>query len=131
MVVRAPAKHIRSVKRSLYQIKRLAEDLLRQFFDRVIACLGSRKLSVTEIRLATLANHLQGAVPARQEREAQNLLPLYNPLKGSFARLSSDEAAQMNEAADVVSYVPHSYRRCFPQFALGKCQRLEPYSSAA
>jgi hypothetical protein len=131
MVIRAPAEHLGSVKRSLYQIKRLAEDLLCQFFDRVIASLSRRKLAKTEIRRAALTNHLQGAFLAREQREAQNLLPLHNPLKRSFAGLSSDGATQMNEAADVICYVCHGHGRRFPQFALGECQRLEAYSSAA
>src|ERR1700736_6771576 len=96
MAIRASPKHIDPVKRSLNRIEALVENLFRQLFDCFFSRLRRRKLTETEIGFAALTNHLQRSIFARQEREAQNLLPFDHSLKRSFAGLGRNDASQVN-----------------------------------
>ena len=120
IVGRAP-KSGRAIKRPLHQVERLAEDFLRQFLDRIRLRLRRRKLSKAEIGIAAFANHLQWALFAREKRETQRFLPLYDAPQGRLAIPRGDEASDVNEAAaDMVRRITDRDRRRFPQFALRK-----------
>ena len=116
-----------AVKRPLHAIERRAENLLRQLFDGLWRALRRGQLAVAETGGRVLPNHLHRPVFARQERNAQRLLPLHDPLNRRLAGLWRDRAAHLDEAADVVRQIRRRNRRRRPQFPLRKRQRLEIY----
>jgi hypothetical protein len=130
MVIGPPSKDLGSVKRALNWIERLVEYPFCKLFDRIVISLRSGKLAEPDIGFARLPKHLYRPIFTRQEREAQNLLPVHYALKRGLPRLQGNDAPQLNKAADMVRVVCDTNRRRLPQFPLRECQRLEACLSA-
>jgi hypothetical protein len=68
---------------------------------------------------------LQAVLFSREKREAHGLLPVSDPLDGHPDFLKSDAALYFDEAANMVCRIGDRHRRRFPQFPLGKGDRVE------
>ncbi len=80
VVISGATEHLRAIKRALHQIEGLAENFLRQFFDRFWLSLRGGELVERQHGLASIPNHLHGLALARKERQAKHLLPVHHIL---------------------------------------------------
>ena len=76
VIVRRAAQIHHAVERSLHEVEWRAKNLRRQFFDRSRPCIVGRNFAKIKIDPATLADHLQGTLSARKDRETQNFLAI-------------------------------------------------------
>ncbi len=96
MIVRRAAQIHHPVERTLHEIERLTENLLRQFLDRFRAVRACGHVAKTKIRGALFPDHLQRTLFARQKREPQNFLAVDHPLDRRADIALGQQTAHLN-----------------------------------
>src|SRR4051794_32318612 len=125
MIVWRAAQIHDSIKRSLDQIERSAENFSRQLFHRFRAALFGGHFAIIEIDSSGLSDYLERTFLAAQDRETQNLLPIDHALNGRTTLGFSQKSANVEQTANVICVVLDRDRRGFPKFALRKRQRMK------